>query len=91
MAQVAVRCPSILCSKLNPRQELMDPRTLEKAGLSGDWIWRAHRCTYCHVVYSIERRRKKVQRGWYDEDGWRSATVVRRRRPRKLAAEIKHL
>jgi hypothetical protein len=91
VAQVPVRCPNVLCSKLNPRQELMDPRILEKAGLSGDWIWRAHRCTYCHVVYSIERRRRKVQWGWYDEDGWRPATVVRRGRLRKLAPEIKHL
>jgi len=35
---------------------MMDPTTLERAGLSDNWIWRAHRCTYCRGVYSIERR-----------------------------------
>jgi hypothetical protein len=54
----------------------MDPKILERVGLSDNWIWRAHRCTYCHVVYSIERQRRRVQRGWYDGDGWRFAPVV---------------
>ena len=71
MARTRVRCPNAPCRKLNPRQEMMDPETLERAGLSDNWIWRAHRCTYCHVVYTMERHRGKVQRGWYDQDGWR--------------------
>jgi len=82
VARTQVRCPNALCSKLNPRQEMMDPMTLERAGLSGNWIWRAHRCTYCHIVYSIDRRRRKVQRGWYDEDGWRFLPALRAKRPR---------
>jgi len=73
------RCPNPLCSYLNARQEMMDPKTLERAGLSHNWIWRAHCCTYCHVVYSIERHRRRVQRGWYDGDGWRFAPVVAKR------------
>jgi hypothetical protein len=74
-----IRCPNALCSNLNARQEMMDPKTLERAGLADNWIWRAHRCTHCHGVYSMERRRGKVQRGWYDEDGWRFAPVVAKR------------
>jgi hypothetical protein len=74
-----IRCPNAVCSNLNARQEMIDPKTLERAGLSENWIWRAHRCTYCHVVYSMERNRGKVQRGWYGDDGWRFAPVVLRR------------
>ena len=82
MARTQVRCPNALCSKLNPRQEMMDPMTLERVGLSGHWIWRAHRCTYCHIVYSIDRHRRKVWRGWYDEDGWRFLPAVPAKRRR---------
>ena len=79
MRRTRIRCPNAVCSNLNARQEMIDPKTLERAGLSENWIWRAHRCTYCHVVYSMERNRGKVQRGWYGDDGWRFAPVVLRR------------
>jgi hypothetical protein len=83
VARTRVRCPNAPCRKLNPRQEMMDPKTLERAGLSDNWIWRAHRCTHCHVVYSMERHRGKVQWGWYDDDGWRFAPVVAKRHAAK--------
>lgn len=79
MRRTRIRCPNAVCSNLNARQEMMDPKALERAGLSENWIWRAHRCTYCHVVYSMERNRGKVQRGWYGDNGWRFAPVVLRR------------
>jgi hypothetical protein len=64
------QCPAPDCSAANPRQINMDEEILTKAGLTGAWIHRAHRCTYCDVVYSLEGGRKVIH-GWYGNKGWK--------------------
>jgi hypothetical protein len=68
--RIRSQCPARYCSAGNPRQIEMNPEILTKAGVTGAWLSRAHSCTYCDAVYSLEGGRKVV-RGWYGSQGWK--------------------
>jgi hypothetical protein len=57
-------CPGPGCIRHQPVQQEVTDR-LVAAGVSGDWVKNARRCSYCGCVYSESVR---IIEGWLDSD-----------------------
>lgn len=53
------------CDAASPSQAHVEQQALEAAGLSGDWLSSAYRCTYCDYIYSIAANGQKICRGHF--------------------------
>jgi hypothetical protein len=77
LRKVRSECPARdHCGHPHPKQMDLNPALLEREGVSGDWVSRAKRCTYCGTVYSVEPG-GKIIRGYYDSmlgPNWRPAS-----------------
>lgn len=76
--RVTSECPMYPhnCDAAAPRQVRLERQALVEAGLNGDWLGNAFRCTYCDHIYSIGANGMKVHQGHFggntlmEADNW---------------------
>lgn len=75
MVSRSSRCPAHDCNRGASRQIKFSRDVLERAGVVGNWLDRALRCSYCGTVYTVESTGAVIH-GYWDSIlgvGWKEA------------------